>query len=563
MFRIVILGGYGVFGGRLARLLAREPGMEIYIAGRRIDHAKAFCDTHQETAQSRFFPLAVPDLDELGGLLEDLNANLLVNCIGPFQTLDYTVAETCIGAGVHYLDLADARAFVAGFGRLSDAAEAAGVLAVTGASTLPAISSAVVDRLSADLGTVDTIDMAIAPGLRMPRGVAVARAILGYAGQPVRVWRDKTWQRLFGWQDLRRRQLRVGVRKTGTRWLGICDVPDLDLFPARYPAVRTVEFRAGLELALLHFGLWAATWLVRARLLPSLEPFARPMKWLADLFQPLGSDRGGMFVDVTGLDAHGFRVTRTWTLIADSGHGPWIPILPALVLARKIRDHGPEQSGAFACMGFMDLAEFEATITDFDIETEISEQPAALFHRALGPAFEALAPEVRQLHMLPSGARLRGTCEIEPGGTWLARALGRIAGLPQRTDGSEFACEIAFEFMTDRDDEVWTRNFAGKRFRTRLSLDGPPGTGRLRERFGLLTAVFTLTPTGERVVWKPETVKLFGIPVPAPLRPRFQASEWQADGRYRFDVELRMPLAGRIIRYRGNLETGEGSSPAR
>src|SRR5256885_7469806 len=29
------------------------------------------------------------------------------------------------------------------------------------------------------------------------------------------------------------------------RWLGSCDVPDLELFPQRYPTVRTVSFQAG------------------------------------------------------------------------------------------------------------------------------------------------------------------------------------------------------------------------------------------------------------------------------------------------------------------------------
>jgi nucleoside-diphosphate-sugar epimerase len=43
--RILILGGYGMFGGRLARLLADEPGLALIIAGRSLDKARAFAAT--------------------------------------------------------------------------------------------------------------------------------------------------------------------------------------------------------------------------------------------------------------------------------------------------------------------------------------------------------------------------------------------------------------------------------------------------------------------------------------------------------------------------------------
>ena len=41
--KILILGGYGVFGGRLARLLADRPDLELLICGRNLAAAAAFC----------------------------------------------------------------------------------------------------------------------------------------------------------------------------------------------------------------------------------------------------------------------------------------------------------------------------------------------------------------------------------------------------------------------------------------------------------------------------------------------------------------------------------------
>ena len=43
VLRILIVGGYGVFGGRLAQLLADEPRLCLIIAGRSLAKAEAFC----------------------------------------------------------------------------------------------------------------------------------------------------------------------------------------------------------------------------------------------------------------------------------------------------------------------------------------------------------------------------------------------------------------------------------------------------------------------------------------------------------------------------------------
>src|SRR5436305_14626447 len=54
--RILILGGYGTFGGRLAQLLADEPRLTLLIAGRARDKAEAFCS--QLRAPAQLEPLA-------------------------------------------------------------------------------------------------------------------------------------------------------------------------------------------------------------------------------------------------------------------------------------------------------------------------------------------------------------------------------------------------------------------------------------------------------------------------------------------------------------------------
>src|SRR5205807_7935538 len=131
-----------------------------------------------------------------------------------------------------------------------------------------------------------------------PRGLAVIRSILSYAGRPGRVFGGGVWTTRPGWGMLTRREL-PGI---GHRWLSLCETPDLDLVPSRFAPRSSALFRAGLELSLLHLGLAAASLAVRMRLLKTLLPFARFFRALAALLERFGTDRGGMVVEASGLD---------------------------------------------------------------------------------------------------------------------------------------------------------------------------------------------------------------------------------------------------------------------
>ena len=74
----------------------------------------------------------------------------------------YEVAEACIRCGVHYIDLADGRDFVANIHRLDTAAKAAGVLVISGASTVPGLPSAVLTRYASEFVALEQIDFGIA-----------------------------------------------------------------------------------------------------------------------------------------------------------------------------------------------------------------------------------------------------------------------------------------------------------------------------------------------------------------------------------------------------------------
>ncbi|HVM79069.1 MAG TPA: saccharopine dehydrogenase NADP-binding domain-containing protein [Stellaceae bacterium] len=358
-FGVLVLGGAGVFGSRICRRLARDRALRVIAAGRSAPALERLAaDIGIETRV----------LDAPAGLcaaLGETGARLVIHTAGPFQGQDYAVAEASITAGAHYIDISDGRDFVCGFDALDARARQAGVLAVSGASSVPALSAAVIDDGLSGLGGLTGIAIGISPGNRAPRGPAVIEAFLGYTGKPIICWRDGAWRTVYGWQDLRR----VPIEGLGRRWLSACDVPDLALFPKRYPGVKTVEFHAGIELGTLHLGLWALSWLVRARLVGSLRPLGGIARWIGDITCGLGTDRGGMYVHLDGVDTAGGPVRHCWSLVAEAGDGPFVPATPAVILARKLAQGRLNARGAMPCLGLFTLEEFRAEIADLAICT--------------------------------------------------------------------------------------------------------------------------------------------------------------------------------------------------
>ena len=353
--RVAVIGGSGNFGARICKALAEDRAIDVLACGRS-------AGTHLDIASPRF-----PEE------LRSLSPDLVVHCAGPFQGQDYRVALAALAAGAHYIDLADGRAFVCTFAQATGAAARnAGRLAVSGASTLPALSSAVVDSLAGRCSEIEQIHVVIAPAQRAPRGRATMAGVLGYAGQPFRWWSNGAWREVHGWQELRR----VRIDGVGTRWAAACDVPDLELLPARYPGVQTVQFRAALEVGLQHFALWTAAAMRRAGLPLALDRWAGPLDRAAAFLDRLGSERGGMAVTVTGTKPDGSRACIEWRVVADSNHGPEIPCMAAILLARKLAHGELMEQGAHPCMGFLTLADFAPEFARWAMRTTLEERLA-------------------------------------------------------------------------------------------------------------------------------------------------------------------------------------------
>ena len=353
---VLILGGYGNFGKRIAAALTRH-GIPVTIAGRDAGKAAALANELQQRS------LAFDVHNDLADVLSREQPRVVVNTCGPFQGADYGTARACISAGVAYVDLADGRDFVRDFCQLDSEARTAGVTAITGASTVPGLSAAVIQHYQQQFARIDIMDFGIAPGQRAERGLATTRGILTYVGKRLRPFAGHA--DAYGWQDVRN----VAIPGMGQRWLANCDIPDLDLLPEAY-GIADIRFGAGLELAPLHLGLWALSWLVRWGVPLDLPALAGPLLAASNLFDGLGSDIGGMVVTLKGATVGGASLTRTWSIVAGAGDGPQIPCVPAILLAKRLYEKDPGiAAGAYPCVGLISLEDYVAELSRFDVKT--------------------------------------------------------------------------------------------------------------------------------------------------------------------------------------------------
>jgi short subunit dehydrogenase-like uncharacterized protein len=355
---VLILGGYGNFGKRISETLAKQSNVCLLIAGRSHEKAAQLCEKlRADKCAAEVRPIVLDIFSENFPLqLKAVRPFLVIHTSGPFQGQDYRVPQACIDAGSHYIDLADDRRFVSDIVVLNEQAEAKNLLVVSGASSVPGLSSTIIDHFTAEFSRIDVIDIAIAPGNRAERGEATVKAILSYTGHAIKIFEHGEWINKFGWMSPRKIDFGNTV---GKRLLANVDVPDLELFPTRYAPVKTVNFQAGLELPFLHWTMVGMAWLAKKGIVKKWSPLVKPIVTSSNWFKNLGSDIGGMMIKINGADANQKPKEILWRLTAERGVGPYIPTLSAIILAHQLIEDKPFKPGASACLGLYSLADFD------------------------------------------------------------------------------------------------------------------------------------------------------------------------------------------------------------
>lgn len=547
--KILILGGYGVFGGRLAQLLADLPRLELFIAGRDLSAAKTFCDAFAGQALVRPVQL---DRRDVGHWLNAHKPDLVVDASGPFQAYGvnrYRVIEACIAAGIDYLDFADAADFVFGVARFDAAAKAAGIFVLSGVSSFPVLTAAVLREMAKTMDIV-TVEGGIAPSPYAGIGLNVMRAVVGYAGAPVKLLRHGRQTTASGLAESRRFTVAVpGRLPLRNLRYSLVDVPDLQVLPPDHPGLTDIWMGAGPVPELLHRMLNLLA-LARAKFgLPSLAPLSRLFYLVLNQMR-FGEHRGGMYVHAVGVSG-GRRVEQSWHLLAEGDDGPFIPSMAIESVIRRLLAGTRPTVGARSGVGALALSDYALLFRGRQIFTGFRSdaQGGSLFQRALGSAFARLPPRLAEFHGGATAKRWSGQADVRRGRGFLACIIATIVGFPKA--GTNLP--ISVTTVPENGGERWKRVFDGQVFSSMLSTGKARNEHLIVERFGIAAFALALVISEGRLCLIPRRWSVLGVPMPGFLLPGGASCETEVDGHFQFDVEISAPFIGLIVAYKGLL----------
>lgn len=363
---VLVLGGYGTFGSRIVRALCQR-GYKVTINGRHFHEAQTLKHNIMQDDINSHVKVSCFDVSQqLNVHLNKLKPDLVIHTCGPFQEQDTHIAKTIIKAGIHYIDLSDSRKYVKNLMAFDELAQLNDVTAITAASTVPCLSSAVLKHLQEkfQIQHFNKVNIGISPGQKTPRGLATTEAVLSYIGKPLAHWPESKGK-VFGWGDTYLQK----YPNIKNRLMSRCEAPDLDLLPAQYP-IDELNFSAGMESKLLHRLIGVLAWLVKEDFPMNPKKNASRLLRQSRWFDFLGTHDGGMHVTVKGKNKQGKTIDKTWFLEALNNHGPQIPAIPAILLTDKILN-SEYQRGVIPCINQIELSEYLLELEQCEISTTV------------------------------------------------------------------------------------------------------------------------------------------------------------------------------------------------
>ena len=553
--KLLIIGGYGTFGGRLVRLLSDQPELAILVAGRALHKAADFVSA--QVGRAKLIPLQFDRDGDVHQQLNEQKPDIVIDASGPFQSYGvdpYRVVEASIACGAHYLDLADGTAFVQNISRFDSIAKQKEVFVLSGASTCPVLTAAIVEHLTGDLTSVDSITGGIAPSPFAGLGLNVVKAIATYAGKPLLVQRDNQLAKTHALTESRRYTIAPpGRLPLRPMTFSLLDVPDLQLLASLEPPARNVWFGVATMPASYQALLRLLARCVKSGVFRSIRPLAATMHFFMNHLS-WGEHRGGMFMEVRGTNIEQQNILRSWHLVADGDDGPMVPVLAAVAIIRKCLGSEPPAAGARPAIGILGLDDYKPMFRQFKINTGTREYPVSgewsLFRQVLADAWMKLPPEIRDLHTIKNKKRFKGQATVSRGRSLVAGVVARLVGFPATSD--DVAVTVDIQRIGDK--EKWTRDFNGHTFSSEISVGKGYFSQLICERFGPFKFGMALVLDHPTLHYVTRRWTFFGIPMPKGLAPAGKMLETVSNGKFNFQVEIVLPIVGHIVTYQGWLE---------
>lgn len=293
MKRVLIIGGRGRIGGRIAEDLLKYCDAEIALTGRSSNAQKKLLNQ-----RLHFKILEINDLRSLKGLIA--NQDLVIHCAGPFALRDQSVLKTCIAEKVDYLDVSDDRRFTIEALSLHNEAEQAGITAIINTGVFPGISNSLVRESVECFDQVESIRLSYLVEGSGGAGLSVMRTTFLGLQSPFEVWQQAQWRIVQPYSEAE--LIQFDHRKTNVHWF---DVPEAYTLTKSFP-VNSVTTKFGVlpeiynQLTWLTARWFPKNWLMNPVFIETLTRVSYTMAKISDLFSGIGIV---VKVEVTGLKA--------------------------------------------------------------------------------------------------------------------------------------------------------------------------------------------------------------------------------------------------------------------
>lgn len=173
-----------------------------------------------------------------------------------------------------------------------------------------------------------------------------------------------------------------------------------------------------------------------------------------------------------------------------------------------------------------------------------------LYRQVLGSKFDGLPPHVRSMHERDGFETAAGSCDVEWSPSMTAHILATLALMPPPDE----RMKLYIHFSADSEGEIWSRDFGGHPFKTRLSSVLVSNQRYLTEQLGPLRFIYLLEVNQGRLLQQTLFTSVFGAKLPKFLSPQINAAEWEEEGWFCFAVDVDFPWVGKVIHYKGRLK---------
>lgn len=357
---VLIVGGYGNVGQRIARLLAEDLGDRLLIGGRRIRRATRFAATLPGGATARHIDIDAPET--YASALEGVAA--VIMCL---DTTELAFPHACVARGTRYVDISASNEVIERLGFLHDLAAAHQATIVCSVGLAPGLTNLLA---KACVKSTDTVISSIAVhllfGLGNRHGKAALEWLVDHLHRPFEIGPNGARHEVCPFEE---RSRAVFPPPFGERTTYRSDFSDQHTLPQTLsvPSVSTwtTYDRIGparllSRLARLGVLRWTRYRAVR-RLAVLLLCAVRP-----------GSDRFALAVAATPDD----RSRTIWATAAGREEAQATAVITAQTL-RRVLSKAP-MAGVFQLDELYDLTEFEEPLMSHGIQINA---PVPIQHR--------------------------------------------------------------------------------------------------------------------------------------------------------------------------------------